>query len=284
MAGTADVPGPVAAARAAAKRVPAIPARGVPGEERGERCPDLPDESRLGAPERLEAVHVDLQRAEGAVGGVGLAGHSRAEGGQGVEGRLDGRGVGDRVGREEDGLRGEPVGPAQGDAPANAEGERGGAGVEDDAVIPRPPAEDQRPGGRDAGIALPREPEGEVRPGEVEEAHRSIPGAPARWGGRVGVRLRGVGSGAVLWLGSRRDRCLARDDLLAEAIATTVAPGARTAVPAPDPTPATSPPLVPPTLPKPQEIDRRASSTSPGLISPSGSRGSAIPASRPSGR
>jgi len=159
---------------------PGDPGPGRPREERSQHRPGPPHEVRLGAPERLEAVHLDLQRAEGPVGRIGRAGDPRAERSEGIEGSLDGRGVGGGVGREEDGLRREPVGLPEGDPPADPQGERSGAGVEDDAVIPRPPAEDQRPGGRDAGVALPREPESEVRPGEVEEAHRSIPGAPTR--------------------------------------------------------------------------------------------------------
>ena len=151
---------------------------GRPREERGEGGAGLPDEVRLGPPERLEAVDLDLQRAEGPVGGIGRAGDPRAQPGEGVEGGLDGCGVGGRVGWEEDGLGSESVGLPERDPPANPQGDRGGVGVEDDAVIPRPPAEDQRPVAGDRGIALPREPEGEMRPGEVEEAHRSIPGAP----------------------------------------------------------------------------------------------------------
>ena len=136
----------VAAARVAAKRVPAIPARRRPRQERGEGGADLADEDRFGAPERLEAVDLDLERAEGPVGRVGAAGDPRAERGEGLEDGLDGRGVRGRVRRHEGGLGGEPVGAPERHPAADAERRGLRARVDDDAVIPRPAAEDQRPG------------------------------------------------------------------------------------------------------------------------------------------
>ena len=111
-------------------------------------------------------------------------------------------------------------------------------------------------------IRLGREVVGQRTEVRVAKDHH---GAPDR---RATIRL-------LYAEGGPRDRCLARDDLLAETVA-----GATAAEPA---TPLAAP-ASPPTLVGAPGIERCASSTSPGPTSPSGSRGSAIPASRPPGR
>ena len=107
-------------------------------------------------------------------------------------------------------------------------------------------------------IRLGREVVGQRTEVRVAKDHH---GAPDR---RTTIRL-------LYAEGGPRDRCLARDDLLAETVAGAAGRRARRS---PRPIHAVGAP----------GIERCASSTSPGPISPSGSRGSAIPRSRPPGR
>jgi len=146
-------------------------------EERRERGAHLRDEDRLRPPERLQAVELNLERPERRIGGVGRAGDPRAEHGKRIERRFDGRRVRRGVGRDERGFRGEPVRLPEGDPPPDAEIPGSPVRVEDDAVIPRLPTEDQRSVGQVPGRPLPGEPEREMWPGEVEEAHRSMGGS-----------------------------------------------------------------------------------------------------------
>ena len=113
-------------------------------------------------------------------------------------------------------------------------------------------------------IRLGREVVGQRTEVRVAKDHH---GAPDR---RAAIRL-------LYAEGGPRDRCLARDDLLAEG-RRGARPRAHASWPPPPPLDSRPPPVGAP------GIDRCASSTSPGPISPSGSRGSAIPRSPATGR
>src|SRR3990172_7412434 len=106
---------------------PGDPRAGRTREERLERGPDPLDEGRLGAPQGLEAVDLDLEQAEGDGRRIGRAGDRRAERGEPFEGPLEGLPVSLRFRIEEGRLRGEPVGrPERHSAP---DAERPGRGV-----------------------------------------------------------------------------------------------------------------------------------------------------------
>jgi hypothetical protein len=133
-----------------------------PREERRERGTDLREKDRLRPPERLQAVELDLERPERRIGGIDWAGDARAERRERIKRRLDGRRVRLGVGRDERGLWGEPVRLPERDPPPDAEIPGGLVRIEDDAVIPRLPAEDQRSVGQVPGRPLPSEPEREM--------------------------------------------------------------------------------------------------------------------------
>jgi hypothetical protein len=84
-------------------------------EERLERGPDPLDEDRLGTPEGLEAVDLDLEQAEGDGRRIDRPGDRRADG-QPLE-SPSGLPVSLRFRIEEGRLRGQPVGPQRHPAP-----------------------------------------------------------------------------------------------------------------------------------------------------------------------
>ena len=159
------------AAIVAANRVPAMPARISPSTlpERGPQRLDQPfDEDRFRAPQRLEPVHLDLEQAERGVGRVGAAGDPRTEGGEPLEGGLDGRPVRIGVRVDEERLRDEPMGAPERHPPPDAERPGLRARVDDRTRVPRPPAQDERAGREGLGGSRPGEFEGEVRSVEME--------------------------------------------------------------------------------------------------------------------
>ena len=130
-------------------------------QDGGESGDEAPDELRLAAPQAFEAVHLDLQQAEGRIRLVGRPGQPGAEPGQGLEGGFDPRSIGLRLGIEKGGLRGEPVGAPKRDPPPDAERPCGRVRVDDRPVRPRLSAEDDRPVRREGvGVAGSRQPEG----------------------------------------------------------------------------------------------------------------------------
>src|SRR5450756_814141 len=117
-------------------------------------------------------------RSAASPGGAARARHGPSRAGPAPTPRAaPGRRVRPGVGRDERGLRGEPVRLPERDPPPDAEIPGGLVRIEDDAVIPRLPAEDQRSVGQVPERPLPGEPEREMWPGEMEEAHRSMGGA-----------------------------------------------------------------------------------------------------------
>ncbi len=131
------------------------------GQDRDERGDEAPDELRLAAPQSLEPVDLDLEQAEGRIGLVGGPGQPGTEPGQRLEGGLDGRRIGLRLGIEERRLRSEPVGAPERDSPPDAERPCGRIRVDDRHVRPGLSAEDDRPIRREgAGEAGSGEPEG----------------------------------------------------------------------------------------------------------------------------
>ena len=195
------------AAMVAAKRVPAMPARtgepaGAGGRQRsghfGRRaarsggCGRAPcqhpgqtlGEDRFRAPQRLEAVGLDLEQPERRVGRVGRPGKTRAERGEGLECGL-GRGpVRLRIRIDEDRLRCQPMRARQRDPPSHAERPGVAVRVDDRPRVPRPAAQHERAGREGLGGARRRQREGEMRSVEVQQSHR---------GGSVRCRWRGPG-------------------------------------------------------------------------------------------
>ena len=139
------------AATVAAKRVPAIPARIVArAARRRARRPSAsdqpPDEDRLRAPQRLEAVDLDLEQPERRIERVGAPGDPRAERRERLEGGLDGRPVRVGVRIEEGRLRDEPMGAPERHPPPDAQRPGLRVRVDDRPRIPRPAAQDERAG------------------------------------------------------------------------------------------------------------------------------------------
>ena len=152
----------------------------------GQRPPERPgqplDEDRLGTPQRLEAVDLDLEQPERRIERIGAAGDPRAERGERLEGGLDRRPVGVGIVLDEGRLRDEPMGAPERHPPPDAQRPRVRARVDDRARIPRPAAQDERAGREGLEGSRPGELEGEVRPVEVEESHRGR--SVRRWAGR----------------------------------------------------------------------------------------------------
>ena len=180
-----------------ANRVPAMPARispvppSSPPKARPERLDQPLDEDRLRAPQRLEAVDLDLEQPERAIGRVGAAGDPRAERRECLEGGLDGRPVRVGVRVDEGRLRDEPMGAPERHPPPDAQRPGFRVRVDDRARIPRPAAQDERAGREGLGGSRPGEFEGEVRPVEMEESHRGW--SVRRWRGLDRGRRRGGG-------------------------------------------------------------------------------------------
>ena len=150
-----------------------------PAPRRRARAPsasDQPlDEDRLGAPQRLEAVDLDLEQPERGIGRVGAPGDPRAERRERLEGGLDGRPVRVGIRIDEGRLRNEPMGAPERHPPPDAQRPGLRVRVDDRARIPRPAAQDERAGREGLGGSRPGELEGEVWPVEMEQSHRGGP-------------------------------------------------------------------------------------------------------------
>ena len=167
-----------------------------------ERFRQAPDEDRLGPPQRLEAVRMDLEQPERRIERIGGPGDPRTERCQRLEGGFHDRPVRVGIRVDEGRLRDEPMGAPERHPPPNAQRPGVRARVDDRARIPRPAAQDERSGRegqKGFGGSRPGEREGEVRPVEMEESHRA--GSVRRSRGPLLHRGRRVRRG-----GGRRDR------------------------------------------------------------------------------
>ena len=179
------------AAMVAAKRVPAIPARNevpaLPGEGRGERRGQALDEDRLGAPQRLEAIDLDLEQPERRVERVAAPGQARAERAERLERGLGRRPVRVGIRIDEGRLRDESMGAPERHPPPDAQRPGVRVGVDDRPRIPRPAAQHERAGREGLGGVGPG-------PGGAGDAG-GRGGAVASWVVRSGASMAGA------WIG-----------------------------------------------------------------------------------
>ena len=162
---------------------PGDPDPGSAREDPGERPDDPLHEDRLGSPQPLKPVDLDLEQPEGRVGGVGCAGDTGAEPAERLQRPLDRRPVRGRIRVEECRLRSQSMGGSERLPASNPELTSRRVRVEDRPVGPRSSAEDDRSGrerseARVRDRARPDEAEREMRPEEVEQSHdgRSMAG------------------------------------------------------------------------------------------------------------